>query len=234
MSFRLANKTIASSLNRNVPRVISTVRPPKSQIFAQQQPKNLRFLSTEEKRGIFGRLQDSFTDRQKASQQKMFAQQVEKMSNAKAWTLADFADDLEKTTSDWRSKIPGMSNLQQVKMAKQAASIAKAMIQEMGADATAKDIAEKVSRAEKLKVALASESTVEEVNVMIQQLQSVDIMHRIIRKRKIEGKSLPTNESSMKNLMQVDGLQAMTKTQKKAMRDSQMKKGMRGVGRARR
>lgn len=191
-------------------------------------------MSTEENRGILGRLQDSFADRQKANQQKMFAKQVEKMSNAEAWTLADFADDLDKTTSDWKSKIPGLNNLQQVKMAKQAATIAKAMIQQVGADATAKDVTEKVARAEKLKVALESESTVEEVNVMIQQLQSVDIMHRIIRKRKVEGKSLPTNESSMKNLMQVDGLQAMTKTQKKNMRNMQMKKGMRGIGRAKR
>jgi len=194
-----------------------------------------RFMSTqEESRGILGRLQDSFTDRQKAKQQKMFAEQVEKMSNATQWTLTDFISDVERSTNDWRSKLPGLSNLQQVKLAKQATAISKAMMKYVGGDATFQDVTEKLDRTNKLKVALESESTVEEVNVMIQQLQSVDIMHRIIRKRKKEGKSLPTNESSMKSLMQAEGLQAMTKKQKQNMRDLQMKKGMRGIGRGRR
>jgi len=199
---------------------------------------NTRFLSStssssEEGKGIFGSLQKSFVDRQKRKQKEQFQAQVEKMSNAEKWTLEHFVDDMKKTANDWRSKIPGMSNLKQVKVVKKSLAIAEAMVTHIGQDATSMEIGEKLSRADKLRVAIKSEVSVEEVNIMIQQLQAVNIMHQIVRRRKLDGKPLPKDENSMKGLMQTEALQSMTKSQRNDMRNAQMKRNMRGMGRGR-
>lgn len=179
--------------------------------------------------GMFGRVQNAIQDRTKRNQQQEFASQLEKMSNSPKWTVGDFVEDLSKTVNSWRTKIPGLSSLDQVKTAKQVNSIAEAIVEEMGIDATSEKLME-MTRTQKLKVSLKSGASVEEINGMLQQFQAVDVMHQVVRKRKLEGKAIPSDEASMRQVMQVEGLGAMSKAQRKAMKQSRMKSQMRGMG----
>lgn len=178
---------------------------------------------------MFGRVQNAIQDRTKRNQQQEFASQLEKMSNSPKWTVGDFVEDLSKTVNSWRTKIPGLSSLDQVKTAKQVNSIAEAIVEEMGIDATSEKLME-MTRTQKLKVSLKSGASVEEINGMLQQFQAVDVMHQVVRKRKLEGKAIPSDEASMRQVMQVEGLGAMSKAQRKAMKQSRMKSQMRGMG----
>lgn len=182
-----------------------------------------------EKPGFFGRIQNAITSRQERLAQEQFAEQVERMANSEKWTIQNFSDDVSKTVDSWRTKIPGMSNLQQVKGAKKISNIAKAVVEVIGGGATAEELLN-MSRTQKLNVAIKSKESVEDVNLMVAQFQGVQMMHQVIRKRKLEGKPIPTDEAGIRSVLQSESLGAMTKSQRKAMMESRQKRGMRGVG----
>jgi hypothetical protein len=179
--------------------------------------------------GFFGRVQNAFIDRQKKSQQQQLAEALEKMADSPVWTIKDFSEDLERNTKGWRAMLPGVSN--ELKMVKETVAIAKAVIEEMGEDVTMEELMD-MSRIQKLRVSVNSEASVEDVNLMLKQFQAVDIMHQVLRRRKMEGKPIPTDEHSVQTIMQTEGMKSMTKSQRSAMRKSYMKKaGMHGMKR---
>lgn len=182
-----------------------------------------------EKPGFFGRIKNAITARQERLAQEQFAEQVGRMANSEKWTIQNFSDDVSKSVDSWRTKIPGMSNLQQVKAAKKTSNIAKAVVEVLGGGATAEELLN-MSRTQKLNVAIKSKESVEDVNLMVAQFQGVQMMHQVIRKRKLEGKAIPTDEAGIRSVLQSESLGAMTKGQRKAMMESRQKRGMRGVG----
>ena len=62
------------------------------------------------------------------------------MANKPSWTLQDYVEELNDALGNWRHKIPGMSSLQQTKMAKQTQQIVKAIVSEIGGDGTMQDL----------------------------------------------------------------------------------------------
>jgi len=82
-----------------------------------------------------------------------------------------------------------------------------------------------------LKISLKSGTPVEDINVAIRQFQAVDMMHQVVRRRHLDGKPIPTDESSLKTAIQMDGTKVLSKAQKKEIQESQKKRGMRGIGR---
>jgi hypothetical protein len=62
------------------------------------------------------------------------------MSSAEKWTLKDFHDELSETLGSWRNKIPGMSGLKQIKVAKQTQKVMEACMEHVGAEATSQDL----------------------------------------------------------------------------------------------
>ncbi|KAI2510237.1 hypothetical protein MHU86_4115 [Fragilaria crotonensis] len=156
-----------------------------------------QFSSTsdsDENPGFFGRIKNSFTDRQERKAQEQFANQLEKMANSERWTIKDFQDDLSLVVDSWRTKIPGMTNISQVKSAKQMNGISKAIIEVIGANATASELLE-MPRTDKLKVSVKSGASVEDINVMLQQFQGVEVMHQVVRRRKLEGRPIPQDQT---------------------------------------
>lgn len=187
---------------------------------------------SEEKPGLFDRMKNAFTDRQERKAEEQFAEQLQKMANCERWTIKDYQEDLSRITDSWRTKIPGLGDEKQIKSAKQINEISKAVIEVVGANATASELLE-MSRIDKLKVSVASGASVEDINIMLQQFQSIEVMHQVVRRRKLEGKPIPHDQASMRSILQAEGLQAMNKTQRKNMKELQMKKGLRGMGRKR-
>ena len=175
-------------------------------------------------------MKNAFTDRQERKAQEQFAEQLHKMANSERWTIQDFQADLSKITDTWKAKMPGVSDLSQVKSAKVMSGIANAVIEVVGANATAEELME-MSRTDKLKVSVKSEASVEDINIMLQQFQAVQVMHQVVRRRKLEGRPIPQDQASMKSILQVEGLQVMSKAQRSNLKELQIKSQMRGMGR---
>ncbi|KAL7467396.1 hypothetical protein ACHAXS_007639 [Conticribra weissflogii] len=185
--------------------------------------KNYYSSSSSMNAGMFGWVREKFEEREKGKQAAKLIDQIALMANAETWTLKMFADEVDETLSSWRSKIPGMGGTRQIKTAKETQKVAKAMMEQFGGDATVEDIAN-LDRKQKLKLSIASEMPLDDVNVILDQFRNMEIMHRILRYRKVNGKPLPTDEAGLKMAMQQDGIKVMTNQEKKAMRDAYAKK----------
>jgi len=154
---------------------------------------------------------------------------IEKMSEKETWTIADMQEELDEVVTSWSAKMPVVSDNKETKMAKKLHKTVSGVMSIVGKDAT-EDVLEGMSRTDKLKAALKGETTVEEINILIQQFQTMSLMHRVMRKRKLEGKSLPKTQDSMQAMLQAEGSKMLSKSQKSRMIENQtrtMKKSMR-------
>lgn len=59
---------------------------------------------------------------------------------------------------------------------------------------------------------------------MIQQFRTMELMHRVLRYRKINGKPLPTDEAGMRAIMMEDAQNVLTSQEKKEMRGEAVKR----------
>lgn len=161
------------------------------------------FSSSEETPGIFDRMKGGLESRTKRQQQEKYAEQLQCMANADRWTLKLFLGQIEEAMpTGWRSKIPGTGNTKEAVAAKQTQDVIKGIIDEIGGDANVKDL-DVLGRKEKLRISLKAGLSVEDINIMVKQFKSMEIMHKVLRTRKEEGKALPTDEDGMMALVQV-------------------------------
>ena len=72
-------------------------------------------------------------------------------------------------------------------------------------------------------ICLKCESNLQDVNALVSQFESMDIMHRVLRHRVESGKSIPTTEASAKDIMQSDMRDVLTNKELKAMQRARMK-----------
>lgn len=152
------------------------------------------------------------------------AEQLEKMSNYEVWTLGCFVDDIKTSLSDWKTKIPGMSMTAQVKAMKDSMKVVNAVTSKVGEDATL-DILTSLGRKEKLEIALQADCSLEDLNSTISQFRNMEIMHRVLRYRKSNGRPLPKDEKMMQLAIQEDGKNVLTKKEKKQMMVIHRKRG---------
>jgi len=130
--------------------------------------------------------------------------------------------------SDWKTKLPGMGYTNQVKTMKEAQKVLQAVLSYVGDNATA-DILENLSRRDKLKIAVEGDIHVEDIDTMIAQFQNMQLMHKVLRYRKKEGKSIPKDEASMTLAVQQDAIKVMTKQERSKMAKTMQAKAMRGM-----
>jgi len=185
---------------------------------------------TKKSPGIFERIKQSLDGRAERRQSDQFVKQMEKMASQDKWSLGDFAAELDTALGGWRSKIPGMGNLEQVKAIKGSQKIVNAVVDEMGRD-TDIEAVQHLRRKEKLKMSLKSGVSLEDINMLVQQCQSMYVMHRVLRYRKLNGKSIPKDEPSMKAALQADGGKILKPGEKKAMQKKRSKRSMTGTAR---
>ena len=98
-----------------------------------------------------GKIRSKWDERSQKANEKKFQEQMEKMANAERWTLSDFNEELKDTLGSWRNKIPGVSGMSQMKMAKQTQQVIESVIDEVGPSATAQDL-HNLGRREKVSV----------------------------------------------------------------------------------
>jgi hypothetical protein len=183
-----------------------------------------RWFSEEKKKsGFISRMRDAFTNRQERLLAEEFTAQCERMANQDEWTIADFQKDLAKTTSSWRAMIPGVGDSKEVETARESNKIALAIIETLGPNLCLGNMMN-LSREDKLKIAIKSERSVTEINVFMNLCQHVDIMHKVLRQRKIEGKPIPKEQQALQSLIQTEGIRAMSNSQRKLIKAQMTKK----------
>lgn len=188
----------------------------------------LRTISTTAPhQGVFGWAQNKLAERARDKKASKIADQITLMANAPTWTLKMFSDEINETLSSWTTKIPGASRTAEIQQAKETQTVVNAMIESLGENITAAHISN-LDRKRKLKLVIACKKTMDELDSVLDSFRQMDIMHRILRYRKENGISLPSDETGLKMAMQQDGLKVMTREEKKAMADAFNKSAMAG------
>jgi len=144
------------------------------------------------------------------------------MANAESWTLLHFNDQIKEATGGWRSMIPGMGRVDAIKKMRETQKLLEAAMDIVGSDAGAKELKE-IGKKEKLKISLKSGAELKDINALVSQFESMDIMHRVLRYRVENGKPLPVSEEDAKNIMQNDVKYAFSEREMKDMQRQRMK-----------
>jgi hypothetical protein len=152
-------------------------------------------------------------NRQKTKQEEKYKARVLEMAEMKVWTLKHMGEEIADIASSWAAKIPGINQTKEIQMAKQMQTLLGGIMSVVGQDADEERLL-KMDQKEKLKAALAGETTVEEINRLVHQFQMTALMHRILRKRKEDGRPIPTTAEGMQSAIQVDGPNMLSKAQK--------------------
>ncbi|KAL7501972.1 hypothetical protein ACHAWX_000419 [Stephanocyclus meneghinianus] len=168
---------------------------------------------------VFGWMRDKWEQNEKSKQAAKLVNQIALMANTPVWTVKMFKDEVDETLSSWRTKIPGMGGTTQVQAARDTQKVVNAMVNQLGAGATAQDVAN-IDRKQKLKIAIACEMSLDEVNMILKQFRQMELMHRILRYRKENGLTLPIDAEGLKMAMQQDGMKILTNAEKREMRET--------------
>lgn len=183
--------------------------------------------TTASHRSVFGWVQDKMASRAENKKAAKITDQIDLMANSPTWTLKMFADEINETLSSWTTKIPGASGSAEIQRAKATQTVVNAMVESLGENITVEDIS-RFDRKRKLKLVIACEKPMDEVDSVLSTFRQMDIMHRILRHRKEKGITMPTNEAELKMAMQQDGIKVMTKEEKQELRDQYSKSAMVG------
>lgn len=186
----------------------------------------LRHFSSEE--GFFSRMRGKLAERTERKKAEQMTEQLEKMANYEEFNIGCFASDLERSMSDWKTKIPGMGRTAQVKAMKQAFKVINSVMEQLGKDATALELSE-LRRKDKLKIALKGDFTVEDLNSLIAQFNNMQVMFKVLRYRKLNNKSIPKDDQQMRLAVQEDALKVLSKKEKKDLKMAQTSTGAKGM-----
>ena len=171
---------------------------------------------------VLGWMRDKWESSEKAKQAAKLVDQIDLMANTPVWTVGMFKDEVDETLSSWKTKVPGIGGTSQVQAAKDTQKAVSQMAAQLGGAATARDVAA-MDRKEKLKLAIACEMSMEEINVILNQFRQMDLMHRILRYRKENGLDLPKDQQGLKMAFQQDGMKILSNAEKKEMRETMAK-----------
>jgi len=154
-------------------------------------------------------------NRTQRKQQEEYMEQMKRLSEMDRLTLDKYRGELERGLNQWGANISFLQT-KEIKTAKEVVEVVKALIDVKGGDAVADDLLN-LNRMERLKVATASNKTVEEISILMSQIQNMDLMQRTLRKRYHEGKAIPPDPASMQAAIKKDAISVMTKSQKEMM-----------------
>jgi hypothetical protein len=168
---------------------------------------------------------DWWRGRQERNEASKYKQRLHDMAMKETWTIGDMQDELEEVEKSWLAKVQDSAEIRQ---AKQMNATVKGIVSVIGDKATDDDLAN-MTRAEKLKAAAGAGISVEQVNILVQQFQTMGLMHRVLRLRVNQGKAIPTTAEAMQSVMQVEGPKLMNAAHKKSMLQLQQKKMKRAL-----
>jgi hypothetical protein len=178
-------------------------------------PSSSASFSTQSSESSSGGIRGWMEDRTQRKQHAEYMEQMKRLSEMDELTMENYMGELERGLNQWGAKVSFLQT-KEIKTAHEVVGVVKALIDVKGGDATADDLLN-MDRLERLKVATASNKTVEEISILMSQIQNMDLMQRTLRKRHKEGKPIPPDPQSMQAVIKKDALSVMTKSQKDMM-----------------
>ena len=173
--------------------------------------------SSESKGGVSGWMQR----RKEKQEHEKYLEQMERLANMEELTLDNYRKELETGLSGWGTNIKFLQT-KEVKVAKEVVDAIKCLIDVMGPNVTIDDINTKMTHIDRLKVATTTNKSLPEVSALLAQIQNMDIMQRVLRKRKLEGKPIPKDANSLQHAIKADAMSVVTKSQKAMMKKRSM------------
>ena len=168
-------------------------------------------------------------DRQKSKESEKYKERVQSMAAKAEWTLTDMKGELDEVVTSWTSKVPGLNNNKETEIAKKLHQVITGLISIVGDNATM-DRLETMTRTEKLKAAAAANTSVQEINMLVQQFSTTSLMHKVLRHRQETGRPLPETPEATQAMVQAQGRNFLSASQKqKIVKSSErsMKRSMR-------
>lgn len=152
--------------------------------------------------------------RQAAKEGEKYKAKLQKLATQSAFTLADMHEDIQEAVNSWTAKLPGVGSSKEVEAAKSMNQLLEGFKQVLGADATNVSY---LTRAQKLQVAVQAGGTVQDVNMLVTQFETMSLMQRILRDRHEQGKKVPETPEAIQALLQSEGQKYLSKTQREGM-----------------
>ena len=150
------------------------------------------------------------------------------MSQKENWVVGDMLSELQEIKSSWAAKIPGVKNSKEIQMGKAMLQQVEGVVSVMGLHCTAIEL-KNMTLKQKLQCAVAGQTSSASIEIIVQQMQMMSLMHRVVRKRFLEGKPIPTNSDTLQVLLQTDGIKMMTKDERRALAAKQSKQMTKGL-----
>jgi hypothetical protein len=161
--------------------------------------------------------------RQENQELDKYKTRLEVMAAKESWVIGDAVSEIEESVNSWRAKLPGASSTNEIIMAKKMLKNLTGIVKVVGKDAT-QDTLLKMNHKEKLIAAVSGETTVEEINGLIEQFGAMTIMYRALRKRKLDGKSIPSTPEAVAAVVKAEAPKLMSKEQKSKIGKEQAKR----------
>jgi hypothetical protein len=174
---------------------------------------------TEEESKKPGFFRGWMNDRKEKKEKEQYLEQMQRLSEMESLTLGNYQTELKRGLSGMAANIK-VFQTKEIEVAQEVVAVVEKMIDVMGPDATADDLVS-IGRVEKLKVATASNKTVEEIGIMISQVQNMDVMQKCLRKRKLEGKPIPQDAQAMQEAIKKEAREVMSRSQKEMIKKRQ-------------
>ena len=159
---------------------------------------------------------DWWRDRQEGKNAEKYKERLKEMSEKKFWSVGDMLVELQEVKSSWMAKIPGLNSGKEIQMGKEMLRHLEGVASVMGADCPA-DTLKNMTTKQKLQCAVAGQTSVASIDAIIQQMNMMSLMHRIVRKRHVEGKVIPTTSDALQVLMQTEGVKLMSKEERREL-----------------
>lgn len=157
--------------------------------------------------------------RSERKEHERYMEQMERLSNMDVFTMEKYREELNQGLSGFAAKISFMQS-KEIKMAKQVVEVVDKFIDVLGPNATAEDLIE-MDRLQRLKVATASNKTLEDIAIMVSQITNMDVMQKALRLRRLEGKPIPKDQEAMQAAIKKDAMKVLSKSQRELLRGRQ-------------
>lgn len=168
---------------------------------------------------------DWWKNRQEAKEIEKYKARIAEMAKKKDWVIGDMLKELDEVKQSWASKIPGINQGKEIKMATTMHKKLSSLVEFVGADATVERL-KLMTEKEKLQCAIAAESTCEDLAQLVDQFDIMCLMHRVVRLRAQQKLPIPETPEAMQLAIQNDGMHLMSKEQKTKMSERQTRSWM--------
>jgi hypothetical protein len=164
-------------------------------------------------------------NRQLSKEADKFKERVQAMAAKEAYKLTDMLEELDEVNKSWMAKVPGLNN-KDTEMAKVMYKTVAAMVSVLGQEATYETLLN-TSKKERLEIAIAADTTLDDVQLITEQIRMMSITQRVMRKRALDGKPLPTTMGAMQVVLENEVVGVLTRQEKIHLAEKQTKEALR-------